>query len=169
MCCFPFLFLANRQARQSTHRAPAETPVEWCDILKIAREKPMPFNVVPVTIEHFFGFTAFLKPFYKAANPIATRPVREIHIDSSCPDLIKHRNSWNGQLESAVVIKPRLNENSRRHSFAALKHAYTKPVDISAAKFADLQVLKKFCSVKNRSYFDTLIHANRDSDGEISE
>ena len=149
--------------------ARAEIPDEWREVLKTARKQPNPYKVIDMTQDKFYAFTMTLKPLYKASNPIATRPVCELYIDVEHPRFIQHRSTWNGAFEKAVVTKPSGKKRQPKFNANNFQRSYAAPLPISVPKYGDLQVLKRFCSVTNQAYFDTLPQKDEDSDNELSD
>lgn len=144
----------------------AETPEDWMNEFSTCRKKPSPFNVVKMDITMFKTVSDSLKGMYKAACPIPTRPLREVIFSQEHPSLIQYREAWHGPYSTAVLSKPVGKRGLIKQQ--PLASLYAAPIPISAAKFADLQVLKKFCSPEAQEFFGTLPHAGNIPDGEAS-
>jgi hypothetical protein len=142
-----------------------DLPSGWEMVFKNARTKPTPFNVVSMDKTMFFGFSNFLKPGYRATCPMKTRPIRELLIHhSEDRKTVQHRSSWNGVYESSVIAKPQ-QPRFAQHP----KQLYSEVLPIKRAKYDDLQVLKRFCSVENQQFYDMLVHSDQAVDEEESE
>ena len=81
-----------------------DLPSQWVQVFRNARVKPSRFTVIPCNQNMFKAFKDFLKPGYKTSCPFKTRPLREVYIEASHPQYISFRDSWNGTIETAVVI-----------------------------------------------------------------
>ena len=148
-------------------KSDVELPQRWYEILREARKFPSPYQVVEMGLGDFKDFTNFLKPLFKATCPFPTRPIREITFNKDAPGLVRYRNAWNGPLDSSVFV-PRTaiaqRELIRAVSSEPKQHFETLQ-PISAAKYKDLQVLKRFCSPETHSFYDNLPHDGALSNG----
>ncbi|GFO32007.1 vitamin B12-dependent ribonucleotide reductase [Plakobranchus ocellatus] len=153
----------------------AEVPSDWMEEFDRARTKPSPYNVIHSCQEDFFAMANFLKPAFKALCPIQTRPIRELVISAQYPGIVKYRNNWHGQMETAAIVS--LSAKGKKAAKAILteqpSRLYAGRLPISVAKFRDLQVLKKFCSPPSQTFFNDLptsedvvgaVHEEFDSD-----
>ena len=68
-----------------------------------------------------------------------------------------HRNNWNGEFSLSSPFKANQQQELPQIEFQL---AYATALPISKAKYNDLQVLKKFCSLENQAYFDSLPKSN---------
>ena len=134
------------------YRTKDEQDSYLCTLITTARKSPTPFRVIECEQQHFKDYSEFLKPLFKAKCPFATRPIREMLFDTNHPQLIKHRNNWHGAWETTAIT------NKRKLAVPGIKCSYDSPVPIKKEKFADLQVLKRFCKESARDYFENLIH-----------
>ena len=131
-----------------------DLPEEWHQVFKEARAKPSPFNVIPCDQGMFKAYTEHLKPAYRASCPLKTRPVRELFVDVAHPQLFSFRDSWNGMMETAVVV------SRQSHKLLPLRQTFTGPIAISREKYNDLQCLKNLCSPNNQGFNDNLCVAD---------
>ena len=153
-------------------KAKVETPADWMEEFRRSRQKPSPFNIVAMEPHMFQNVTDYVKPFYRASCPIATRPLREIVFSQEKPQLFSYRISWNGPMDTAVVTKPVGKKTAA--TLQPLRSLYQQRLPIKVAKYKDLQVLKQFCSTEAQHFFESLPYdgmedTREDSDSEISE
>ncbi|GFO33856.1 hypothetical protein PoB_006036100 [Plakobranchus ocellatus] len=147
-----------------------DLPHQWHQVFSEARVKPSPFHVIPCTQTMFLTYTDHLKPAYRATCPLKTRPIRELFIYAELPQLVSFRNSWNGAMETAVVVS-----RQQRQKSQPLKQSFTAPIPISKEKFKDLQCLKKLCSPANQEFYaspsvlDTVDGDSAQSESEYDE
>jgi len=133
-------------------KSDVDLPSGWVDVFRNARKNPTPFNVIPLNAASFLNYTAHLKPRYKSTCPFKTRPMRQLFISASeNKRAVLHRDSWNGVYQASIVCKP-----SRARHLPPLTPINTTSLPISKAKYEDLQVLKRFCAVENKNFYDNL-------------
>lgn len=137
-----------------------ETPSEWNEVIENSRSKPTPFRVISCENQDIFkSWTKFLSPLYTKMCPFKTRPVLQLSIVSHHPRMMLHRHTFNGKHEESIVTKPKRKHISLPEGcFHLPELAYCGLLPLKKAKYDDIQHLKKFCSVKSQSYFDTLPH-----------
>lgn len=133
-------------------KAHVETPMEWFKLFEQSRKNPSSFNVVQVSSDMMYDFSKCLLKMYKKTCPVATRPIRELVIETGHPRIMKVRTSWNGMYETAVIRTA----NHCKVSDTTLSSLYTAPLPISEDKYKDLQVLKRFCSPGVHCFYDQL-------------
>ena len=68
-----------------------------------------------------------------------------------------HINNWNGELSLSSPFKANQQKELPQIEFQL---AYATVLPISKAKYNDLQVLKKICSLENQAYVDFLPKSN---------
>ncbi|KAJ8893145.1 hypothetical protein PR048_005728 [Dryococelus australis] len=83
---------------------PAELPEHWVEVFENARTKPSPYHVVNVDQARLRNWTQYLTSLYTKTCPIATRPLTEVVFSVQHPHLIKHRSTYNGKWETAVMV-----------------------------------------------------------------
>lgn len=83
----------------------AVVPVEWYRHIDNARLKPEPFHVEPVDSCLNRDWTAFLSSMYVKKCRFGTRPVRKLKIDKQHSRMVLHRDSYNGQWASSLILK----------------------------------------------------------------
>lgn len=74
-------------------RSAAEMPSDWRDIIKNARIKPCPFEVVAFERVSFKAWGDFLSCKYTKKLTAKTRPMREVRITQSQSRTIQHRST----------------------------------------------------------------------------
>ncbi|XP_065667483.1 uncharacterized protein LOC136087833 [Hydra vulgaris] len=151
-------------------KADVEIPEDWHQVFKNCRKKPSPFNVVNFLNIHFLRFSDFLKQYYKCTCLIKTRPVRELVFQDIHRSLLLYCNNWNGNIENTVLVKRR--RKNQKDTALSQYNLYPTVLPINAAKYNDLQVLKRLCKPDNHSVFDNLVTTNTgtpDSESEISD
>lgn len=84
----------------------AELPKDWIDIIKDARAKPTPFQVVEVDGSMIRDWTDFLQPRYRPKCPFPSRVIKEMKIERHHPRLIRHRDTYNGTWTTSVITAP---------------------------------------------------------------
>ena len=116
------------------------------------RKNPSPFNIIKMESEMFQNVTEHMKVLYKTFCPIPTRPIREVVFEEAHPRLLRYRENWNGAYSTAVISKPVGTRTRARQ--VPLTPLYSGKLPISEAKYADLQVLKTFCSLQAQQFYD---------------
>ena len=96
----------DRDMANVNQKTPCQIPSDWQTVVREARGKGGPFEVINFTRESFFGFTDYFRPRFLAQCPLPTRPVREIFVDVAKPGLLTHRANWNGP-KLDTPIKPK--------------------------------------------------------------
>ena len=114
----------------------------------------------------FQNVTEHIKMLYKTSCPIPTRPICEVVFEEAHPRFLRYRENWNGAYSTAVVLKPVGTRTMARQ--VPLTPLYSGKLPISEAKYADLQVLKTFCSIQAQQFYDDLLHAGRNFDSHES-
>lgn len=146
-------------------KSSASVPEDWIKIFKEARKHPRPFNVTDVQQDLVKNFSDFLRPLYKKGCPFPTRPIRELVFNKDeGPGIVCHRDSWNGIFLKTSIIVP-----TRKKNFSVCTAVpvalYKDRLAISAAKYKDLQVLKKFTT--NEAFYDALPYDDKvEDDGQ---
>ena len=144
-----------------------ETPDGWLHEFRTTRKNPSPFSIIKMESQIFQNVTEHIKVLYKTACPISTRPIREVVFQETHPRLLRYREIWNGAYSTAVISKPvRTRIRARQVPLTSL---YSVKLRISEAKYADLQVLKTFCSLQAQQCYDDLPHAGRNVDSHESD
>lgn len=131
----------------------AEIPQDLYNIIRQARVKPSPFQVIQCEQELFRDWTTFFKEskVYKGKLAMQTRPIKELEIKAVHYRTISHRPTFNGSWESSVVLQTTKNRGRQQAlpdgQFLLPEPAYEKQLPLPEAKWKDLQVIL-FC-VKN--------------------
>lgn len=137
-----------------------EVPEDWLEVIKDARQKPMPFKVVNVDRTFFRSWTSHLNTAYAKKSTFLSRPIKELKITNS-DTKIYFRSTYNGVWERASIAG-RNKQNSKKvlhaNEFVLPGPAYEDILPISAEKYQDLQDLKRFCSPKAAEYFSNIKH-----------
>ena len=111
--------------------------MSWMEVASAVgtTSKKPPFNIVAMEPHMFQNVTDYVRPFYRASCPIATRPLREIVFSQDKPQLFSYRISWNGPMDTAVVTKPVGKKTVPTPQ--ALRSLYQQRLPIKAAKSKD--------------------------------
>ena len=135
-------------------KASSSVPSDWVAIFKAARKSPAPYYVTEVRQDMVKNFSEFLRSLYKKGCPFTTRPIRDMIFDQGeGPGTVSHRDLWNGILDKTNIIIPTRKNNFKRCT-AAPTGLYKERLCISAAKYKDLQVLKKFST--DQAFYNAL-------------
>lgn len=123
----------------------AEIPQDLYNIIRQARVKPSPFQVIQCEQELFRDWTTFFKQseVYKGKLAMQTRPIKELKITVEHYRTISHRPTFNGRWESSVVLqttKRRRQQALPDGQFMLPESAYEKPLPLPEAKWKDLEV-----------------------------
>lgn len=142
-------------------KSPCETPDEWVKVIREARQKPCPFNVIEVDQPLVRKWTTFLSPMYKKTCPFLSRPIREIRVKKDHPRLIFHREHYNSSWTSSILMAPKKklkfhNDSHSAGEFVLPDQSYEDSLPVSKAKFMDIQALSKFCGPKAKQYFSQI-------------
>ena len=148
-------------------KARMETPDDWLHEFRATRKNPSPLNIIKMESEMFQNVTEPIKVLYKTSCPIPTRPIREVVFEEAHPRLLCYMENWNGAYSTAVISKP-VGTRSRAMQVPRTP-LYSGKLPISEAKYADLQVLKTFCSLQAQQFYDDLPHAGRNVDSHESD
>ena len=139
-------------------KSPISIPKDWFEVFRVARENPSPYFVIEASQDLFLDFETFLKPRYRATNPVPTQPIREIKFSVQNPGIVLHRDNWNGNFSKVTLVVKKKNKTTRAmepiHLQGNPKRLYQHRLPISLAKFKDLQVLKQFTT--DSEFFDNL-------------
>ncbi|KAK3739577.1 hypothetical protein RRG08_006554 [Elysia crispata] len=140
---------------ETRHRRPRLAEAKnWVTIFKAAKKPPSPYYVAEVHQDMVKKFSELLRPLYKKGCPFPTRPIRDLIFDQGeGSGTVGHRESWNGILDKTNLIIPTRKNNFRRCT-AAPTGLYKERQCIYAAKYKDLQVLKKFST--DQAFYDAL-------------
>lgn len=84
----------------------AELPRDWMNIIKDARVKPSPFDVVEVDDAMIRDWTDFLQSRYRRKCPFPSRIIKEMKVDRGHPRYITHRDTYNWGWTTTVVTNP---------------------------------------------------------------
>ena len=142
-------------------KSPAEVPSDWYEVFRKSRIRPCAYDVTEVPQNKFKGYTQFLKTLYRVTCPVQTRPLREVKFERDQPRFMMYRLGWHGVYSTAVVNKIQKKKNKVTNH---LTPSYTEKLPISDAKYADLQVLKRFCSPESVEFFVNLDHNSSKAD-----
>lgn len=149
-------------------RSAAETPSDWRDVIKSARVKPSPFEVVAFERRYFKEWGNFLSLKYTKKFSAKTRPIREVRVTQSKIRTIDHRSTYTGAFTSTVVtppVQPKKKNSGRQPLPRQLptepEPSYPQPIPIPKAKYDDLQVLKRFCRVDGQEFYSSLPHGQQ--------
>ena len=71
----------------------AETPEDYREIMRSARTKPCPFEVVSFQRENFKQWGSFLAPKYTKRFTAPRRPIKEVRISQNKVRTIDHRDT----------------------------------------------------------------------------
>ena len=74
---------------------------------------------------------------------------------------MSYRQGWHGAYSTTVVNKT---QKTKKKPEVMLTASYSAQLPISDAKYADLQVLKRFCSPENVAFFGNLVHDSSTND-----
>ncbi|KAG8246303.1 hypothetical protein J6590_087463 [Homalodisca vitripennis] len=140
-----------------------ETQKDLQEHFEAAIRKPTPFVVNsidpiddqnPATKCIFMSWTKHLESFY-AKREFKIRPIREIMFDDKSFENMFYRHTYHGAWESTGIIKRNQSKNLAAE-FTLPEASYNGPLPISAAKYADLQHLSKFCGPEAQDIFRKL-------------
>lgn len=136
-----------------------EIPDDWLQVFTDARQKPMPFDVVKVDRTFFRSWTTHFETIYTKKSTFPARPIKELKITKSDTKIL-YRSTYNGMWEKVSIAgrNKRSLVNLQEKEFILPELAYKDALPISAEKFKDLQVLKKFCSPEAAAYFTNIKH-----------
>lgn len=111
----------------------AEIPADWIDIIRQARSKPSPFDVVDVKQSLFRTWTKLFNSNseYVKKCPFASRPVRELEIRQEHPRFLYYRTTYNGAWEAAIVKDKR----KIKKGPILLQNEFILPQDSYSSKF----------------------------------
>ena len=128
-----------------------ETPDDWREVLRNARVKPSPFEVIDCGIDFDFqNWTEYLSSIYPAKCPFATRPIRMLKISVENKPLIYHKPSYFGTYYSSPIEKlpPKKSKKKKPQNSSSgpleLQNCYSGKLSINAAKYRDLLHLTQF-------------------------
>lgn len=155
----------------------AETPEDYREIMRSARTKPCPFEVVSFQRENFKQWGSFLAPKYTKRFTAPTRPIKEVRISQNKVRTIDHRDTYTGPLISTVITHPvkkskkSVNcEGSRpSNTHTEPEWSYKVPVRLPIVKYNDLQVLKRFCRGEAQEFYSNLRHSQQGEGNEEDE
>lgn len=127
-----------------------ETPEDWREVLRNARVKPFPFEVIDCGEDlNFQNWTEYLSSIYTAKCPFPTRPIRMLKISVENKRLIYHKPSYFGAYYSSPIEKQppkRSKKKQPQNSSEALElqNSYNGKLPLNAAKYRDLLHLIQF-------------------------
>ena len=75
--------------------------------------------------------------------PIATRPIKMLHITSEKPDLLGYCNDYSAKFEYVSLEGRSKDKTKRTADYPRL--SYTGPLPLKMAKAVDLKALAQFC------------------------
>ncbi|KAK3791823.1 hypothetical protein RRG08_026728 [Elysia crispata] len=105
------------------------------------------------------NFSELLRPLYKKGRPFPTCPIRDMIFDQGeGTGTVSHREWWNRILDETSIIIPTRKNNLRRCT-AASTGLYKERLCISAVKYKDRQVLKKFST--DQAFYDALPYEDK--------
>ncbi|KAF2891810.1 hypothetical protein ILUMI_14363 [Ignelater luminosus] len=119
-------------------RLTAEIPNDWTEHFRVVRQKPSPFVVKECHQTMFGNWSEFFKRSFRPKCPFAGRPIRELRIEHNQPQLIFHREIYNGPWTSSVVTFPpkkRKKVNLLQSEFEHVDKMYTNSLPISALRY----------------------------------
>ncbi|KAG5876213.1 hypothetical protein JTB14_010420 [Gonioctena quinquepunctata] len=130
-------------------KSPCEVPEDWVNVVRNARVKPSPFQVISVDCTFFRVWNSFLEPHYIKKNPIVTRPLRVLLFQSEYSRLVEHSSSFNGHWESTPIrpqqsSAPLFCPDWNRKEFFLPNPLREDAKTISEEKFKDFQHLNSF-------------------------
>ncbi|RUS86935.1 hypothetical protein EGW08_005340 [Elysia chlorotica] len=153
----------DRDMAVINQKLPVNTPSEWQQHFTTARQNPSPFNVIPVDQTLLMNVDKHIGNFFVAVCPVKTQPLREVIFSADHPRLMQYREGWNGPLSSAVLTKP---VGKRRTLQVPLQPVNRTALPISAAKYKDLQDLKRFCPQYAQEFFANMPHHGQTATAE---
>ncbi|XP_046687589.1 uncharacterized protein LOC124373249 [Homalodisca vitripennis] len=140
----------------------ADTPSEWANYVREARQNPSPFVVEEIDYTFWMEWKEFLELTYKKKIPVLIRPMREIKVTCSSERLIYFRNNYSGHWDSVAITLP------KRKRFVVDKTtlpdvSLKDRLSISNEKYQDVMELTKFCkNLTAREYFENLPHCTKE-------
>ena len=117
-----------------------ETPAEWADHLRTARQKPSPFQVIEVKHQMIKNSSQFYKPLFRATCPIKVRPIKEILFQSG-QEVVKFREDYSAHFMETSFLPRKAVHTFQNRSCAKL---YSSRLPISRAKYEDLNSLADY-------------------------
>lgn len=136
---------------------PCETPNEWIEAIRAARQKPSPFEVIDVTYDMFYNFTgAACEYFLKEPKPkFQIKKSRMIEIVNNRPD-VRIRYGYNCNWASILV---------RNNRYLPIKVSlcplYIGPLPFSDIVMKNMKLLFKYTqNALSREYYDQFINYN---------
>lgn len=82
-----------------------ELPRDWVEEFRIARSKPTPFQEIDVDKNVICGWTDHLQEIYSKKCPFATRPIREMLIESQFSLSLQQRTTFNRHWHKENITK----------------------------------------------------------------
>lgn len=161
-----------------------EMPEEMREVIRSARAKPSPFEVVSFGRTEFKKWGDSLSQVYKNKFKGKTRPIREVRFTQNKTRTMEHRDSYNGAFLSTEIKglatsktksktrKVSSKNNVRRQPSTSsdateppnltvlpeLLMCHPNPIPLTKENYKDLQVLKRFCKQEANDFYSNLPH-----------
>ena len=103
---------------------------------------------------------------YRAKAQFETRPIKDMKFTSQHAQIFQFREHYNGAWTSPLLTQRGRNVTAEGTG-SELKSLYSSLLPITAAKYQDLQVLKKFCAPEAHIFFQ-VFHTCRKRDNKCA-
>ncbi|PSN29740.1 hypothetical protein C0J52_27986 [Blattella germanica] len=128
----------------------AEVHSDWDALIRSARQKPEPFNVINIVQQDFFDVHSAFKPFFlpKSRPNMTLKGVRMLEFSSDYTH-IKIRHTYTGPWDTICI-----RNTKKLPSSLGLTQLYLPQLPLNPSKVKDLQKLSKYLqSAANRVFY----------------
>ncbi|PSN29075.1 hypothetical protein C0J52_28073 [Blattella germanica] len=136
------------EAKKRKHNA--EVHSDWDALIRSARQKPEPFNVINIVQQDFFDLHSAFKPFFlpKSRPNMKLKGVRMLEFSSDYTH-IKVRHTYTGPWDTICI-----RNTKKLPSSLGLTQLYLSQLPLNPSKVKDLQKLSKYLqSAANRDFY----------------
>lgn len=146
--------------------ATVEVPSEWDKIIKEAREKPSPYELVNVDSNMIFDVSSNISPYFlkNPKPPVKIKTARMLKYDRNEPGYVLARQSYSGEWERSYI---RNNKSLARE--LRLTQNYKESVPLKQSKIKHLLNLSKYIKKPENLMFYKRLLNTREQDTEEND